>query len=381
MRLLLSERSLHSSSSESSRRSAVLFSSESTGFAAVARIEVGAAVLQLALAVALALGTDLGVWVIVIGRLASGSIRTVLFSALAKLPPRLGVDWSIARTHLRFNLGTFANFLFSYGSKNADYVVVGRVLGAEQLGAYYVAFVIPNILRQRATWLSKDVVFPILSRRKEDSESIARAFLSILRTTTILTGPVLVGLAALAGPAVELMFGDQWGDAVGPLAILSIAAATEVVNQAGQVVLLSLGYPDRAAVLNAVRLVVILLGVPFVIGSNSLDAMALVVLGSTLGVTLASGVILYRLIEVGLRGIVNASLPSVAMSVAVFATGRAITTAMEAPPLVEVLVGSAIAGIAGLFVGLMFFRNPTSEAIGFVRRVVRRDPALRKSTE
>ncbi len=126
---------------------------------------------------------------------------------------------------------------------------------------------------------------------------------------------------------------------------------------------------------------VILLGVPFVIGSDSLGAMALVVLASTLAATLASGVILYRLIEVGLRGIVNASLPSVAMSVAVFAAGRAITTAMEAPPLVEVLVGSVIAGIAGLFVGLMFFRNPTSEAIGFVGRVVRRNPALRKGTE
>ena len=110
--------------------------------------------------------------VIIIGRLASGSIRTVLLlrSRQAPLP---GSAWTegVASDSPWLRSGIVAQLplqlrLEEHRLRRQS----SRVFETEQLERVLCTFVVPNILRQRATSLSKDVVLPILSRRKEDSE-------------------------------------------------------------------------------------------------------------------------------------------------------------------------------------------------------------------
>ena len=61
-----------------------------------------------------------------------------------------------------------------YVSKNADYWVVSRLLGGEALGLYYIAYVIPNLARQRLHWVAQAVFYPVFSRLAEDDALTAQ---------------------------------------------------------------------------------------------------------------------------------------------------------------------------------------------------------------
>lgn len=80
--------------------------------------------------------------------------------------------WSSIRSDLRFNGGFFATSTASFVSKNVDYWAVSFTLGAAELGTYYVAFVLPNILRQRMTWLASDILFPVMARARHDHDRL-----------------------------------------------------------------------------------------------------------------------------------------------------------------------------------------------------------------
>lgn len=190
--------------------------------------EVSASVIYLAAATGMAI-SGLGAYSLVIGQVIKTVVTLGYFTAVSPYRPRLTFSKVEAKADLRFNVATLGSQTLGYLGKNVDYWIVSNRLGPDVLGVYYVAFVIPNLIRQRITHVAREVLFPIVARLRDDQAQAGRAMMRTITFASAVTMPLMIGLALTADIAVEIAFGDRWEAAVAPLRVLALAAAVLAV--------------------------------------------------------------------------------------------------------------------------------------------------------
>lgn len=112
--------------------------------------------------------------------------------------------------------------LFDYFVRQMDNLLVGRYLGATALGYYtfgYSVFLAPL----NDIGLLNRVFFPALSRLQDDAVRFKNAFMRATQYVTMVTLPMLVGLALVAPLAVSVVFSAKWLPAVPVIRVLTIA--------------------------------------------------------------------------------------------------------------------------------------------------------------
>jgi PST family polysaccharide transporter len=105
---------------------------------------------------------------------------------------------------------------------NADYFVVGLVLGATQLGLYTLGYRVPELLLLNLSWVVGAVLFPALASLGPAER--ARAFLVSLRYILLVGMPIAAGSAIMAEPVILALFGPKWQDSAPVMAVLTLYA-------------------------------------------------------------------------------------------------------------------------------------------------------------
>lgn len=324
-------------------------------FRAFTLIGVASMVLQVTIAITLAAATDAGAWSIIVGQVA----RTVFGLAVSLLVvgylPRLRFSWQAMKADLGFNLGYFGGSVGSYAVKNVDYWAVGRAYGDRTLGIYYVAYVLPNLVRQRAMWVFRRSLFPVLSKISGDRDRFVRAYLDVLRIVTLVSWPLLFGLALVTDWVVPLVFGGRYADAVAPMAIVAAASAFDALWQVVSVSLTASGMPGKAFVVMMGRLAVLLVGLGVAVQVGGLAAIAWAVFASAVATALVGQGMAVRRLGVPLRGILQAvapvGTPVVAMGLAVTGMRWSLSGA-GLPIAVELVMAVLVGGVA--FAAILF---------------------------
>jgi len=305
-------------------------------FKATALTTVGGFLVYMAVAIPLAALTPAGAWAIVVGRVAMAGARVAADGVLSGFRPRLVFRWAAVRADWRFNLGYLGMRVSGYLGKNVDYWFVGSALGAAALGSYYIAYVLPNILRKRMTTAVNGTLFVTLADFHEDRRRVARAYRESIRFVTLAAFPLLVGLALVAPEVVAVFFGSRWLAAVRPMAILSVAAAADSLTPVGSAVFTAIGHPGRNALVSLLRAGVIAAGLFVVVARGDLGLVAVVVLGATLAAVVVQVAFLRPLVRLTVRDVPEAILP------AAVSTG-VMVVAVEA--VTSVLPGDLTAGL------------------------------------
>ena len=262
------------------------------------RVELAAMVAYAAVQIVLA-SAGLGARSVAIGQLAMAACMLILMLRAARYVP--GPRWSTAvlKANARFSTGVLGYGATQYVAKNIDYALISRSLGATALGQYYVAFVLPNILRQRISSLVTDVSWPVMTRAQDDPGKLIELHLRNIRLTFFLGLPAMTGLACLAPEVLLTFFGDQWTEAGVSLSILALTAAFELTVVPTSVVFLVTGRPGAAAWLQLLRCALIagtMTAVLLMPGTPSLaELSAAVALGIVLSGVAAHASIIHRL--------------------------------------------------------------------------------------
>jgi PST family polysaccharide transporter len=278
-------------------------------FSAVYTADVLAIVVNVAVSIGAAVA-GAGAWALILGRLAGAAGGTVYRIVASRWVPSRRFSWAVVRADLGFNLGFLGIGLGGFANKNLDNWVISRTASAASLGSYYVAYVVPNILRQRMTWLSNELVFPMLSRA-EGPDAQRRMYERMIALLTMLAFPVLVGVAAVAPEVIAVGFGDQWSDAVAPLRILSLAAAADVLVATATPVFLSRGRPGVANRIAAGRLAVLVVGLVLAVrAGGDLADIAWAVAASTVAAVGVTWVGLSSLLSLPVRRLVRLVVPA-----------------------------------------------------------------------
>lgn len=102
-------------------------------------------------------------------------------------------------------------------------ILLGSFLGLAALGLYSRATSIATMLWQNIYGTATRVVFVQLAHDYRETGELRATFLRGIGSIIAVIWPITIGLAILSGPAILILFGDQWVSAALPLSLLLVA--------------------------------------------------------------------------------------------------------------------------------------------------------------
>lgn len=163
------------------------------------------------------------------------------------------------RPHLGFGGFQIGERSINYLAANVDYIVVGRMLGTEPLGAYMLAYQLVILPLRKINPILNMVAFPVFARRHGDNAVLASGFLELSKLVAFISFPMLAGLAVVAPELVPIAFGGGWEQTVAVLVPLSIVGALKSLDNPSGSIYLAKNRPDVGFKLNVIT--ALLLGV------------------------------------------------------------------------------------------------------------------------
>jgi O-antigen/teichoic acid export membrane protein len=226
-------------------------------FANRAKGELAAATTQAAVAIPLAV-YGFGVWSLVAAQLAGAAVQAVVFWVVTPLRPipRL-FSFDVLRELGRFGRHMTAANIVYFIDQNVDTAVVGRLLGAANVGYYNIAWRLSNLPATGIGYIVGRVMFPAYATIQHDRAAFRDAFLSNVRRVALISLPVGIGILLAAHPIVVGLFGERWEPAVAPLQILAVFGVTRAFTGTTPPVLQAAGRPQLVFLLSVWHLIVI----------------------------------------------------------------------------------------------------------------------------
>lgn len=314
-----------------------------------------------------------GAWAVILGQVIGSAISLVAALVLAKWIPRSRPRLSEVREDLglisNMGIGSFLTYL----GKNSDYWAVSGILGAAPLGVYYIAYVLPSIIRVRLSGIFRQIMLPILAGLVDPMEQ-SRVWSRATTSSFTLALPVLFGVAALANPLVRVVFGEQWAGAVRPMQLVTLASVTDMAIHA--VSTMAIALRQRVTTTTAiVGLRAVLIGAGSLVAAattGSLVAVAGVVLAASLVTLVVQDVVLARPLGIGVRALGN-DLPRVLLVCALMlvVVESALRTVLSSiAPQWQLLAGFGLGSALYLVIGLLIARAPVLESVRQARQIV-----------
>lgn len=180
-----------------------------------------------------------GVWALVIRQLLGATIDTILVWTFARrfMPPARELLGRFERPRRERDDQGWWFFLLSVTSLvalSSDYVVVGRVAGAAELGLYSIAFALGFAPLTQLSWSLGAVLMPAAAATK-DLGVLARRTERALQAMGLILLPLVAPALVLAPWLLPLALGERWEGGVLPFQILfPIGVAHAMLNMIGE---------------------------------------------------------------------------------------------------------------------------------------------------
>jgi PST family polysaccharide transporter len=325
-------------------------------------------------AVAIVLATvGAGVWSIVGGHLAGWSVQAVVSLLLAPYRVRPAFDMKAARESIAIGRGFMAQGGLTFLQQNADYLAVGRVLGAAQVGFYSMAYRLSEVPYWAISDAVAKVTFPAFARMRHEGRSVVPSFLSTLRMVALVTCPMGVILSASADPFTRVVFGDKWLPMIGALAVLGIWSSVRTVQSTTGWLLNSVGQAGLMGWLSAAVLVPLVPGLFLAADLGGIAAVSWVMLADMLLSLALLTFFASRRAGVRIADQWRALRPVAIAGVLCWVAARAVVEIAGSIPAAVALTASIAAGLAvyALVVSLVepgLLRYATGQALRMLRR-------------
>lgn len=322
------------------------------------------AVVRFAVSIALAVA-GAGAWALVGGVLASTVTATVAFWIVVPYRPRLRIHRPDLSSLLRFGAFVTLTKFLSAVVADADYIFIGRELGAVLLGFYVIAFRLPELLIENVLNVFSSVAFPVLSRaRSRELEQLRRVVVQSLTVVTLFGFTVGTGLAVVSEDTVTLLFGDKWAASVVPMSILALSVGIGSIGYAVGDLYLAINKPEIALWIIGGMLIPKLVAL-FIAASAGLVAVAWVHFAATATFSLIHITVAQRILGLRLGAIVAAVRGPLASALAIAVATVPVLHAMS--PGVLRLVVTVVVGCAAATVGFIVDRSMWPVVVGLLR--------------
>lgn len=193
-------------------------------FKARARAEMVASLCSGVVAVTLAL-QGFGVWSLAWQGIVSIGVRGFLLWLYSGWRPRGSYRHASFRSLFGFGGYILLSGLLNAVAVRLQSLMIGKLFDSRALGFYTIA---QNTQSAPASFMGQvlnRVGLPVFSEIADDREKLVSALRASLRMAMFLFVPCMVGIAVVAEPLIELLYGVRWSTAAPILSVLALAAA------------------------------------------------------------------------------------------------------------------------------------------------------------
>jgi O-antigen/teichoic acid export membrane protein len=185
--------------------------------------------LQAPLSIILALH-GAGAYSFAVGQVAGATVTAIIVLTFGRVHSEAGFDRVVVKRLLRFGLPLAASLGIEAILVNADYVIVGRLLGVTALGFYLLAFNVsswvPGIITTGVRYVS---VAGFSRLAEKETSSLAKGVYQSAPALVALVLPIAVLMSILSTQVVAFLFGSQWGPSAPVLRFLMVLMVARVV--------------------------------------------------------------------------------------------------------------------------------------------------------
>lgn len=208
-----------------------------------------------------------GPFALVFGPLSYTILRTVLSWCVVRWFPRARPDRASVRELWAFTRGITGFNILIFWSRNADNLLLAGVASQAELGNYSRAYNLMKLPVAQIQVVMNRVLFPALSRLRDDRPRLGRAWLRALSVSGAAVAPLSIGMAVAAPAMVEVLFGRRWLGMVTVLELLAVSALPQTLTDTVGGLLRATGATHAlfrlGLVVSGLRLAAMLIGLPW----------------------------------------------------------------------------------------------------------------------
>ena len=164
--------------------------------------------------------------------------QTIIAAIVVTTGMWLACAWRPGRQFSFAQIGEIAAFsgnlvgfhTFNYFARNADTLLIGRFLGAMDLGYYNVAYSLMMLPLRTITWATGRALIPALSRIQDDRQRLMQGYVRAAAAVFLITAPMTLGLFVLREPFVVAVLGSSWSTVSDLVFWLAPAALVQCVQ-------------------------------------------------------------------------------------------------------------------------------------------------------
>lgn len=152
----------------------------------------------------------LGAWALVIQSLSKAFISVLCFWGRARWFPKTGFSFESFKTLFGFGSKLLASGFLSITITNIENLFIGKKYSSESLGYYTRAQQFPELTSGTLASVLNNATFPLMSSLQDDKENLLSTFKKLIRTTSMMVFPAMMGIAVLSKPIILVLLGKKW---------------------------------------------------------------------------------------------------------------------------------------------------------------------------
>jgi lipopolysaccharide exporter len=204
-------------------------------------------------------------WALVTGLLFARMVRLPLTYWMSSYRPHFGLRaW---RKIIGFSLWTWALSMLYQVRERSDSMVIGRLLGATQVGVFSVGAELGSLPTTELVEPLNRVLFSSFASLHNAAEGLESMFLGAVGLGFLLILPAGIGISMVADPMVRLTLGEHWVTAVPVVQIMAVGGTAAIFTLSCGTLLNAVGRPGTvfylAIVPTLVKVIALLALVPY----------------------------------------------------------------------------------------------------------------------
>ena len=168
-----------------------------------------------------------------------------------------------------FHFGKFASGIYVFGQagKGAPEMIIGRAQDMAAVGMFSRAYGLIEIFNRLVLRALMPVYLPYFARSVRDTGSPLRGLSTAISYLTVVGWPFLLFMGVAAYPAIRLIYGLQWLEAVPLAQVLCLAGTVEIIYFPAKEAMLAQGRAKESnnlqMIIQSLRVLGLLAAVPF----------------------------------------------------------------------------------------------------------------------
>ena len=309
-----------------------------------------------------------GVWALSGQSLLNSLLQLIFFYLYIRWFPSLVFSIESFREMFSFGSKLLATNIINVIYSNLYTIVIGKRFNSRDLGFYSRADQFAIFPSTYLCGIISGVAFPTLSKIQDDDDKLRFAYRKIIRYSSFIIFPLMIGLAAVAAPFIRALLGEKWAETIPYLQILCFALMWDHLSSLNLNLLFVKGKSNLVLKLEIIKksiaLIILFASIPFGIIIMCCGRVFYGIIAFYINTCYTK-----RIIGLSFWQQVMDFLPYLVISLCMGVLVFFVCAVIPVNPIWLLIIGLLIGAVAYLGCSLLFLEDIREEALLIIRRV------------